>query len=79
MGFNENLMHLAWTESATKLLQEHSKQIPKCRLMIDGCFIEGGINVTFTRNTMKWTFQNPEHWEILGVSINHPIPLQLTK
>lgn len=79
MGFNENLMHLAWTESATKLLQEHRNEIPKCRLMIDGQFIEGNINITFTGNTMKWTFLNPEHWEVLGVCINHPLPVQLTK
>lgn len=79
MGFNENLMHLAWSEAATKLLQEHRNVIPKCRLMIDGQFIEGGINITYTGNTMKWTFQNSEHWETLGVCINHPLTVQLTK
>jgi hypothetical protein len=79
LTFNENLMHIAWTETATKLLQEHSREIPKCRLMIDGQFIEGGMNITFTGNTMKWTFNNTDHWEVLGVCINHPLPLQLTK
>jgi hypothetical protein len=78
MTFNENLMHLAWTEAATKLVQEHRNEIAKCRLMIDGQFIEGGINITFTGNTMKWTFANQEHWEVLGVCINHPLPIQLT-
>lgn len=79
MTFNENFMHLAWTESATKTLQEYKEQIPKCRLLIDGQFVEGGINITFTGNTMKWTFQNEAHWQTLGPCINHPLPIQLTK
>lgn len=78
-GFNEGMNHIAWTEAATKLLQDHHNEIAKCRLMIDGQFIEGGMNVFFTGNTMKWTFQNQEHWDVLGPCLNHPLPVQLTK
>lgn len=77
--FNENIAHLAWNEAVTKQLLEYKDQIPKCRLFVDGDFVDARINITWTQPTMKWTMGNPEGWEILGVCINHPLPVQLTK
>jgi len=77
--FNENQAHLAWNEAATKQLLEYKDMIPKCRLFLDGEYVDARVNITWTKPTMKWTLGNPEGWDVTGVCLNHPLSIQLTK
>lgn len=72
--------HLSFAEgTADALYRMHKDVVVKIRLFVDGNLIDLGGNIFPQPKSFKWVIGNLDGWDTLGPSINHPLPLALSR
>jgi hypothetical protein len=72
--------HLSFDATVSKRLSEiPAQQIAYTRLFVDGQMIEIGGSLYQNPKNTRWTIGIQGDWDILGPTINNPIPLALSR
>lgn len=71
--------HMEFGSSVSqKLMALPREDLAKMRLFVDGQLVDIGGNVVPDTKRFRWVIGNLDGWDLLSISINHPLSLALT-